>query len=474
MRFSPFSVIPEQNRSTTPDVFIVDQYGKLPALNGDGPLTINEAIRFSKIINGYAPAFTTDDNRIINGFYVINDDVTLNSAGDLTIKLPPGSGIIHKMIFKFPLFITATWPGFINEIPPRLTEGKILIYLEYQDLVQNYPNRPLPQDYPHKPTVALPEDQSSFNPIKICRAFYDSENQIVVNSEWDEELDKILIVGNLKYRQQSNGSVRVWIDERDIAPIYVNGKRYDQQGGGLYDLSEVDGGYLGKTPSSVVTPVEKDPPVGVHVLVDKIIRHPNDEIHLGANISSEFLVFFNGVLYLNGIDWDTDFSKESIYFTNSTLTPGKNIYIFENIKENDAGYLKTFYFSRIEQNLSTVKVNGLNPNKKYLVFVDGFLQSEYTIKSGAIDIHMSKGSWILIVEIIPATTTDARYVDIIYQGPAPNSALFKGYGITPGRNYLVFYNGVLYLEEVDYTVLINTISMKFPMKSTKNLTIIGV
>ena len=142
MRFEPISITPQQERSTTPDKFITDQYGKLPELHGDGPLTINEAIRLSKIVNGYSPAFVSCDNQIIWGFYVGNSCLKLENNGRLIIRIPPGAGIIYKLVFRIPIWIEALWENFSNTIPPKLQTGKILLYFTYKDKIENTTNRP--------------------------------------------------------------------------------------------------------------------------------------------------------------------------------------------------------------------------------------------------------------------------------------------------------------------------------------------
>jgi len=131
MRFSPSSVIPEQMVATNPNMFIGDQYGKLPDLHGDGELVINEAIRLSKLINKFVPAFSGMDDRIICGFKIENVELIGN---DLKISIGPGTGVIQRNVFYVPLRTDLVWKDFaVRLLPVQKETGKILIFFEYND-----------------------------------------------------------------------------------------------------------------------------------------------------------------------------------------------------------------------------------------------------------------------------------------------------------------------------------------------------
>ncbi len=121
--------------ATTPSMFITDQYGKLPDMHGDGALTINEAVRMSKLINKLAPAFTGMDNRIVEGFEIEKVELVEGTGGKMNLKVSvgPGTGIIGKNLFKVPLRTELSWDDFYAYVPSGVSKGKILIFFEYND-----------------------------------------------------------------------------------------------------------------------------------------------------------------------------------------------------------------------------------------------------------------------------------------------------------------------------------------------------
>ena len=130
MKFSPSSVVPEQMVATNPNMFLTDQYGKLPDVHGDGELVVNDAIRLSKLINKLVPAFSGMDNRIIDGFGIEKVEIV---DGKLKFVVGPGVGVVGRNLFKVPVNTDLTWEGFGNSIPSELLKGKICIFFEYND-----------------------------------------------------------------------------------------------------------------------------------------------------------------------------------------------------------------------------------------------------------------------------------------------------------------------------------------------------
>ena len=106
MKFSPSSVIPEQMVATNPNMFLTDQYGKLPDVHGDGELVVNDAIRLSKLINKLVPAFSGMDNRIIDGFGIEKLEIV---DGKLKFVVGPGVGVVGRNLFKVPVNTDLTW-----------------------------------------------------------------------------------------------------------------------------------------------------------------------------------------------------------------------------------------------------------------------------------------------------------------------------------------------------------------------------
>lgn len=468
MKFSPISIVPVQDRSTTPDVFLTDQYGKLPALNGDGPLTINQAVRLSKIVNGYTPAFAPNNNRLIYGFMITSSSAYIDEKGDLCVSISPGSGVIDKIVFKLPTKIDGKWENFSNTIPPGLPEGQVVIYFAHKDSITNNPLRPLPQDYPHYPTTEYPENQYDFDPVSICRAFYDPVHKKVVDSTWDPDETKIIISANIKYKKESSGQVTLWVDEEDRSKIEIDGISYDQQGGGFYEAAEIDGGKLSKVE-------EKDRIDGIHILLNRRVDDTNLDIVLDElPRTNNVYVFFNGVMYYKGLDWILDGNK--IKFISNVLTPAKNIFVFENLPASAFGYMKEVFSQSNIPDGTQISIPGLNPDSEYLVFLNGLIQHDgYTVENNLLMMKHPENSWVTVLEIVqPSTISGTNYLELIYSGIANDSPIIRSFSIIAAREYLVFYNGILYIKGVDYTMMPNTLLMNFPLSSKKKVKIIGV
>ena len=298
-----------------------------------------------------------------------------------------------------------------------------------------------PQNYPHHPTKILPENQFDWNPIAICRAYYDPVEKDVVNSTWDTSEKKILIAGNIWYERKSNGSVRVWVDEDDWDPITVRGEIFPQQGGGYNDNHLIDGGVV-----DGVADVDISSKFGgIHILYNSLIKNPLDKITLDTN-SSDFIVFFNGIMYKKDVDWSFNTSNHTLTFLNQVLVPDRRLFIFQNIQNSSSGYLKQIYSNLINGNPSSLTINGLSPSKKYLVFIDGLLRKDVLISNNVLTAeNLKNGGWILILEVIEGKNSKNN-VQVIYDGLGQDSSLYKNSLINSARGFLVFYNGVLYHE----------------------------
>lgn len=130
MRFSPSGVTPEQLIATTPNMFLLDQYGKEESIDGDGALTINQAIRLSKLINKFAPAFTAIDNRIVSGFRI---EIAKMEGKNLFVRFSDGCGIVGRNVFRIPMRTDVIWNEFSYAIPNGVKEGRVLLFFEYSD-----------------------------------------------------------------------------------------------------------------------------------------------------------------------------------------------------------------------------------------------------------------------------------------------------------------------------------------------------
>ena len=482
MKFNPISVTPEQTRSTTPDTFLTDQYGKTPAVNGDGTLTIHQATRLSKIICGYTPAFCGGlPTKIITGFYFGRDCLELLPNGDLKIKLPPGKGIINNLVFRFPTPTEYLWKDFLGSIPTTLPRGTLIIYFRYRDKTKTNPLRPLPQDYPHLPTQKLPLDQSEYNPIEVVLAFYDPETLKLVEADWSDADTHVLVAANIKFdftqgvSRSTTNKPNVWVDENDRAPIWIGGKKYHQQGGGYSDVKTIDGGWVGtKTEDS--TPEVEVLPSGIHLLQSGVIRNTSSPIPLGVRPYSpnDVLVFFNGMMYYPGSDWSYLEADNTIRINQSLLTSDRSVYIFENIKPSEFGSIQKIYSGVAQEKQNSTEIPGLSSDRSYLVFKNGLLEADPPISKDRLRLPTNPGDWLVVLEVFAATSSTSRFVELTYNGPAPGGSIFKSARLRSDRKYLVFYNGLLYQQKLDYRLKPNTIIMGFPMNQTKNLTVVGI
>lgn len=472
MKFSPISLMPTQHRATTPDVFLTDQYGKVPAQHGDGTLTINQAIRLSKIINRLTPAFH-DDNSIISGFTI--DDVKL-VGDDLIIKIDFGSGIISQQIFKVPNSFTVTWANFKNVIPPVLETGRLLIYFGYKDSILNNTDRPYMQNHPLGISNIYPGDQSDFDPISVNGIFYNELKKEVIGI-WDPAEIKILITAGITYIRHSDGSVEINFDPnyRDDIPVIYNGNEeiFKQQAGGYNSNREVDGGPIKED-------TEKKSVVGLNILLNEMILSPSQEFNIPKMIKDKtnFLVFNNGIKYFYDEDWDINVENK-LFFKNNISTPLSQVYAFENINYSPVGCLKTLFSSKISEEMSTIELNTIDANYIHIVFKNGLVLSplDFSIESGKLILNetLKIGDTLDIVKIIEGIS-ETQTVEIIYNNLIKDQSFsLNAYKLNALKNFLVFYNGILYLEGIDYYLSQNTIIFKKIILTPGNyLLIIGI
>ena len=472
MNFSPSFAIPEQMQATTPNMFITDQYGKEAGKNGDGPLTINEAIRISKLINKYVPAFTKVDNRIIDGFEV--ESVRIEN-GQLKIVVAPGLGVVGRTVFRLPMRTELVWKDFPLSVPAAVSSGNVLLFFEYSDLIQNFPNRPLPQsdpsfeEEPHYPTTKLPKDQSLFSPIRVGGNLYDPAAKELIDPEkWDESSDKILIFGGIYFRRNSSGAIEVSYDGNDRSPVLINGKEYVPQTCGYAGSITVDGGVISDEP---YVPVEKLPYI-IDVYYNKSVFDPAAELRLSSVPSTfdEFYLFLNGVL----LHPETDFTVSEnavLSFIGHQLHRGDYIYAFENVSGIPSGFLKSLYRAKIEETTKRVDIETMEPDQNLFVFYDGILIDpvQYEIHSGYIKfvVSLEAGKHI---DILEAVESPLSCLEILYNDEpnivSPHNAFI--WGINPSKPYLVFYGGKLAAENADYTLRKNIISFSNELVPTSN------
>ena len=461
MKFSPSVVTPEQMVATTPNMFLVDQYGKQESIDGDGALTINQAIRLSKLINKFAPAFTGFDNRITRGFRI--EEVKLD-GNDLIIVMSDGCGIIGRNVFKIPLRTDMKWENFTYAIPSGITNGRVLLFFEYTDLVQNNALRPVSQSYPRTPTIKFPQNQAEFNPIQVTVNLYNSETQEIIDSEnWDENSSKILITSAIEFKLENN-NISVSFNKDDRDPIYINGVKYPQQNLGYYEdtLGNISGGVIQE---DTYISTEKKPTI-IDVYMNHIVTQPHDDIYIEAVPSdlNNFYLFYNGILLYPGKDYSIDSDTK---LTLHQITPvfGDHLYMFENLIDVDKGCLKNRFRQAIDIDKKKIEgLEGIDSNSSALIFYDGKLifQDQYAmqVESGEIKFifTLEEGKYLDITQIIPSANSN---LEILFSGNVKYSSSYvQVHGINPKYSYLIFYDGKLMTEGVDLTLQKNVIVFK--------------
>ena len=459
-------------QATTPNMFIVDQYGKEPDIHGDGPLTINEAIRISKLINKYVPAFTKVDNRILDGFEVENVWIENN---DLKFILNPGLGVVGRNVFKVPSRLEMVWKNFNLSVPETVSEGSVLLFFEYNDIVSNFPNRPLPQSdpsfetEPHRPTTKLPKDQTMFNPIRVSGNLYDPRSKELIDPEnWDESSDKILIFGGTKFRRNDDGAIEIYFNEDDRDSVEINGKMYIPQSWGYAGNMKLDGGLISDGPYE---PVEKYPYM-IDVYYDKKVFDPAADLILTSKPSTfdEFYLFLNGVLLHPETDYIIS-DDAKLTFVGRQIYRNDYIYAFENVTGIPSGSIKSLYRAMIEEDTKRIEIENIENVENVFVFYDGFLIDpvHYEIKDGFIKFvsNLETGKYIDVVEM---TSSSSSCLEILYNDVPNIVSPYNAFvwGINPTYPYLVFFGGRLVSEDVDYTLRKNIISFSNELVPTSN------
>lgn len=483
MNFSPSVSVPDQLIATTPNMFIVDPYGKSPKYidsqgniqngNGDGPLTIKEAIRISKLINKYIPAFTRVDNRIIDGFEIESARI---EKDNVKIILDPGVGVISRTVFRVPMRTEIVLRDFTPKVPATLQKGSILLFFEYSDLMEDAPNRPLPQsdstfaEEPHYPTTKLPKDQTLFNPIKIVGYIYDPETKSLVDQDgWDETTDRILIASGIHFRRLPNNKFEIYYDDDERNSIIVGSQTFVPQNTGYAGSLVIDGGLISDGPYG---PIDKLPYV-VDIYYDKIVTNPAADIILRSTPSSfnEFYLFVNGILLHPETDYEIASENSKLTFVGRQIKRNDYIYAFENISGLSSGCLKSLYRARIEESGKIINNENISPDLQFFIFYDGQIIDPvyYEVQNESIRFvnTLEAGKYIDILEVIPSPSSR---LEVLYNGipraVSPHDAFV--HELDPYDSHLVFYGGKLVVENSDYTLRKNIISFSNEIDPSSN------
>lgn len=480
MKFAPVWVIPEQKRSTTPDMFISDQYGKLPGPNNDGSYYLDQEVRMSYIVDGYTPAFKDNDS-VIYGLYVDKrPDRTYLKGSDLVFKINMGTGIINNRVFVIPNHIVSVWKNFGNDIPVGIPKGKALIYLAHKEAYVNDPERPYRRSSPPREgNETLPHDQSGFNGIDLCGAWFDPYvNTPSASSNWDYFEHKILLVGTLWYEKNfSTGEVRIWWDDdrNEIVITTPEGPEILKIEDGDQNLEIVDGG-----PLEDITLNVSDRPNAFLTLYEGLTSRFNDTFSIPVKVTNfiETYCFFNGVLYRPNDDYIIDPTTNVLSFTRNVIVPNRQILFYQNTTRTPNGYLEIMFDNVVPTSTTNMSVTGLLATDKCIVHVNGVAlpSSEYVVTTNRITFltPIKSGLWVRITRIVEGSGASS-YVKLYHMGLAKNGTSISIYGLSETRKYLVFYNGLLYTEKTDYSVSLNTLIFdSIIMDSKKDLIVLGV
>lgn len=472
MKFSPIFVVPTQKKIATPEDFVINNFGKESNVNLDGALTVNEAVRISRILDGNALAFKSD-NTVINGFVVSDGKLV---GDDLFFKISIGKAIIDSTLIETPISFNCNWANLKKIVPATPVRGKLLIYLEFKFSDQDVEHRPIKQDVELFPTIPFKSQQSEFNPYLICGSIYDNDTKMLINEVWDKNKCRILLI-HIAYHWE-NGDLILdfgYTDEK-IEVIFPDGSQEDHinQGGGVQNPDgscEIDGGVLSQLPT--VTD-----PIGIIVLYNTFISDFTQQIKLRKKPESDHIVVcYNGTLYYRDRDWIfTDNTKLFIRFLFPNLERGKSLYIFEIVQKSAFGYYEKIYSSEVMEATENINIPSINISGDFLLFHNGILQQkdrDYTILKNTLLLNFSKHDhdYLELLEIHSGRffktildTLVSRYSKEIYF-----------VSISENYAYLVFYNGILYHRNIDYIVSSGKITFNtLYMEATNSIKIIQV
>ena len=193
--------------------------------------------------------------------------------------------------------------------------------------------------------------------------------------------------------------------------------------------------------------------------------------------TDDMMVFLNGMLLYEGIDWTIE-DYRYIRINQSLNLAGSLLYIIKHIPQNNNGYLENKYHEYLTSQKIIFNINNINSNSNLLVFVNGLLvdPSEYTIEENKIEFNnfLNINDWIIVTEVFIGNKEPFNVL-YYYNTYAVDSSTINVYGLSLSKTYLVFYNGLLYLEKKDYFLTANMMSFyNLILNQNYRLTIIGV
>lgn len=349
-----------------------------------------------------------------------------------------------------------------EEEDPKVTLKKVIRLIASMN-----PNRPMPQNAPHTPTLEYPLDQYLYSPIKVCGYFYNPETGETVppsgwdpetkGPDWDVNSSKVLLTSSIDYDATSAAEITISYDAYNRESTEINGESFPQQSGGYYagSIGSIGGGDISGGPEE---PDDKMP-TAIAEYLDMVVSRPHDPIKLDLIPSSlnEFYLFYNGRLLYPNSDYVIE-TDGKISFTAAELQYGDKIYAFENLAA-DKGCMKSRVREVIPTATKTIECEDLHTNSYILPFYDGELvfQNNYEVQEGRVRFVsvLEEGKHLDITECLFA---EDSVLEVAFAGSSSTSSSYLSVrGVRKENCYLVFYDGKFMMENVDYMLQKNTI-----------------
>ena len=329
------------------------------------------------------------------------------------------------------------------------------------------PNRPMPQSAPHTPRLEYPLDQYLYSPVKMCGYFYDEVAGGVFNPTswdeetqgpvWDESSSKILLTSAINYDASSAASVIVEFDDNDREPAIIHGVEYVQQNCGYYSgqIGNMDGGVVGVESFDPST----KKPTAIDLYLNMVVTRPYENIILESVPSdiNNFYLFYNGRLMYPGVDYSID-ENGLVSFTAAVFAYGDTLYAFENLSDVETGCLKNRIRTVIPEGTKRIDC-AVTEESSILPFYDGELvfRNNYDVQNGSVKFisTLEQGKCIDITECMFSPESN---LEMMFAGSSKFSSSYLNVsGIRIENSYLVFYDGKLMMENVDYRLQKNSI-----------------
>ena len=464
-----------QRLVATPSDFCLHDFG---LNNPDLPV---EAVRLSRVINKLTDAFQENDT-ILDGFSFSNFKYNYDSKGvaRLTFDLSHGEAVIDNTIVTLPNNINCEIVSPDKAVPISAQEGRMVIYIFFNYSSENNIDRPIRQNHERYLINYYPLEQYTFNPYRISWSLYDPKTKNLVYDPWKYEDHVIILTSHIYYARNKQNPSRYdfWYvenDNSDLVSDFGNQEKiYEgaQEGGYQSHIEIIDGGDINEVTDVVI------PPTGINSIYSGEIRYNTNTVSdLIFTNKNDSYVFYNGVCYSEACSDYSIQNNTTVVFQNPRMLETRSVLqIFETLKSPSSGfgYLKgilntTISSSILDLEKHAININTISPSKNYLVIVNGITQQkniDYTLATNQVifrsHVQLTTGESIIIIQIVEGTLPDNQYkLKIMYDDVAINSTKKQNiYGLNSEYSYMVFYNGLLYRANSDYTITTNMIEFR--------------